>query len=353
MAADPGGSGGRLGRFRPLDRITSIKFKLSIVIVAAVAVAAAMSQVGFKYGWPVWLRPLVAAGVALIMAQLLGRGMTRPLRQMASAARRLATGDYSAPVTTGGRDEVGQLATAFTSMSEQLAMADRSRRDLIANVSHELRTPISALQATLENLQDGVIQGSPDVLANMHGHVERLGQLVHDLLELSRLEAGESPLTLERVELAELCEQVADEAVARREGAEVDVTIVPPDLAIAADPLRLRQVLDNLVHNGLRHGGTRVELDAQRTVTGVQIVIADNGPGIPPEERRRVFERFYRVDQARAEDTGGFGLGLAIVGWIVALHGGQVRADANEPHGCRMVVDLPSERFSPKATATR
>lgn len=329
--------------FRPLDRVTSIKFKLSIVIVAAVAVAATMSQVGLKLGWPVWIRPLIAAGVALIMAQLLGKGMTKPLRQMAAAARRLAKGDYSARVTTNARDEVGQLARAFGSMSEQLATSDRQRRDLIANVSHELRTPLTALQATLENLQDGVIQESPEVLTTMHGHVERLGRLVHDLLELSRLEAGESPLTPERVDLAELIDEVADEAMLHHEHARVEVAVDPPDLWVTADPMRLRQVLGNLVHNGLRHGGRHVTISARRQGSEVRLEVADDGPGIPEAERERVFERFYRVDHARSTNDAGFGLGLAIVGWIIALHGGRVRAEANQPHGCRMVVELPDQ----------
>lgn len=337
--------------FRPLDRVTSIKFKLSIVIVAAVAVAAAMSQVGLKLGWPVWLRPVIAAVVALIMAQLLGKGMTKPLRQMAAAARRLAKGDYSATVTTNARDEVGQLARAFASMSAQLATADRQRRELIANVSHELRTPLTALQATLENVQDGVIEESPEVLATMHGHVERLARLVHDLLELSRLEAGESPLTLERVELAELFEDVADEARAHHDGMQIEVSVLPADLAVAGDPMRLRQVLGNLVHNGRRHGGRTVTMTARRTGSSVRLEIADDGPGIPEAERERVFERFYRVDHARSADGGGFGLGLAIVGWIVALHGGEVRAEANEPTGCRMVVDLPDRPIANTAGA--
>jgi signal transduction histidine kinase len=330
----------RIRAVRPLARISSIKLKLSIVIVAAVAVAAAMSQVGLRLGWPVWLRPLVAAGVALIMAQLLGRGMTRPLREMAGAARRLARGDYTVRVETNSTDEVGELAAAFASMSRQLAKSDQLRRDLVANVSHELRTPISALQATLENLQDGVIQGSPEVLATMHGHVERLGRLVGDLLELSRLEAGESPLHREQVELGEVLEDVADEVRGHYEGAAVTTRVEPSDLKVDADPVRLRQLLGNLAHNGLRHGGRSLEILARRTQGSVRFEVGDDGPGIPEHERARVFERFYRVDHSRSNGSG-FGLGLAIVKWIVALHGGEVRAEANTPRGCRMVVELP------------
>jgi signal transduction histidine kinase len=330
----------RLGGIRPLDRITSIKVKLSVVIVAAVAVAAAMSQVGFRLGWPVWLRPVIAAAVALVMAQLIGRGMTKPLREMAAAARRVARGDYTVRVETESADEVGQLAEAFRSMSDQLAKADRQRRDLVANVSHELRTPITALQATLENLQDGVIQGSPEVLATMHGHVDRLGRVVADLLELSRLEAGESPLKLESVSVVDLLDDAADDARGHHEGARIDVTVDPPDLVAVMDPMRIGQVLGNFLDNAFRHGGTRAWVSASREGDRVRLEVADDGPGIPPDERVRVFERFYRVDQARRATGSGFGLGLAIVGWIVALHGGDVCAEANEPRGCRMVVHL-------------
>ena len=331
----------RLGGIRPLDRITSIKVKLSVVIVAAVAVAAAMSQVGFRLGWPVWLRPLIAAGVALVMAQLLGRGMTRPLREMASAARRLARGDYSARIATESRDEVGQLAAAFRTMSEQLATADRQRRDLVANVSHELRTPITALQATLENLQDGVIHGSPEVLTTMHGHVERLGRVVADLLELSRLEAGESPLKLERVSVADLLDEAVDDAMSHREGADIETSVEPADLVAELDPMRVGQVLGNFIDNAFRHGGSRAWVSARADGDALVLEVADDGPGIPEEERVQVFDRFYRADRPRSSDERGFGLGLAIVRWIVALHGGEVRAEENQPRGCRMVVRLP------------
>lgn len=344
MKADEQPRRDRLGGIRPLDRITSIKVKLSVVIVAAVAVAAAMSQVGFRLGWPVWLRPLIAAGVALIMAQLLGRGMTRPLREMAAAARRLARGDYGVRVQTESRDEVGQLAAAFRSMSEQLAKADRQRRDLVANVSHELRTPISALQATVENLQDGVTTGSPEVLAAMHGHVQRLGRVVADLLELSRLEAGESPLKLEQLAVADLLDEAAEDARSVHEGAQIDITVDPPDLSVEVDPVRLGQVLGNFVDNAFRHGGSRVWMSAARDAGGIRLEVADDGPGIPEEERVRVFERFYRVDPTRRANGPGFGLGLAIVGWIVALHGGEVHAEENTPQGCRMVVHLPERQ---------
>jgi signal transduction histidine kinase len=120
----------------------------------------------------------------------------------------------------------------------------------------------------------------------------------------------------------------------------VSVVVAPVDLTVDADPHRLTQVLANLVDNALRHGGTRAQISARRDGGDVRIEVADDGPGIPEADRARVFERFYRRG-GRTEGSG-FGLGLAIVGWIVALHEGRVWAEANEPHGCRMVVCLPA-----------
>ena len=166
---------------RPLDRLPSIKLKLGVVILAGVAVSTTVSVVGYHWGWPVGLRPLVAAVLSIGLVQLLSRGMTSPLREMASAAQAMAKGDYDRPVTATSHDEVGDLARAFNEMAAELAEVDRMRRDLVANVSHELRTPLGALRATLENLVDGVQPSDEQALAAMLRQVERLGRLVEQL----------------------------------------------------------------------------------------------------------------------------------------------------------------------------
>ena len=138
--------------------------KFSIVIVAAIGTAVVTSQVGYSLGWPIWIRPTIAAAVSIVAVQFLARGMTRPLSDMAVAARHMANGDYEQRVHTSSVDEVGQLATAFNRMAESVADADRQQRDLIGNVSHELRTPITGLRATIENIiKRTVLSGSPRV----------------------------------------------------------------------------------------------------------------------------------------------------------------------------------------------
>src|SRR5688572_13777721 len=197
---------------RPLDRVGSIKLKLGLVIVAAVAVSALVSTVGLRLGIDVWLRPIIAAALSLLLVQVLSRGMTSPLREMAAAAEAMANGDHARPITASSRDEVGQLARAFNDMTAQLDEVDRQRRDLVANVSHELRTPIGALQAMLENLVDGVEPPDDEALRTMLRQVERLSRLVAQLLDLSRLEAGTIPLQRSNFPVAGLLADAAAES---------------------------------------------------------------------------------------------------------------------------------------------
>jgi signal transduction histidine kinase len=178
---------------RPLDFLGSIKLKLGVVIVAAVAITVAVVAVGDRLGLGPLLAGIAAVALALALVQVLAHGMTYPLREMVTAARAMARGDYGRRVTATSRDEVGELARAFNSMAAELAEVDRMRRDLVANVSHELRTPIGALRATLENMVDGVEPVERPALESMLRQVERLGALVAQLLELSKLESGAVP----------------------------------------------------------------------------------------------------------------------------------------------------------------
>jgi len=179
---------------RPLDRLTSIKTKLGVVIVATVVGTVAVLSLGRRAGLDLEWRVLLAAALGLAMVQFLARGMTSPLREMAAASSAMARGDYGRRVRATSRDEVGELARAFNAMAAELADVDRMRRDLVANVSHELRTPIGALQALLENLADGVEDPDPAALRTALAQTERLGRLVEQLLDLSRLESGKLPL---------------------------------------------------------------------------------------------------------------------------------------------------------------
>jgi signal transduction histidine kinase len=310
---------------RPLDPLPSIKLKLGTVIVAALVVTVVV--VGFGSRWlTLWVVVPVAAVLSLAVVQILARGMTAPLRAMVREATRLAQGETHEHVTATSRDEVGELARAFNHMADELAAADRMRRDLVANVSHELRTPTSALHGVIENLLDGVEQPSEEVLAGLLAQVGRLERLIAQLLDLSRLEAGVITLDRRTVAVGELVE---------------------PQLTVDGDRDRLMEVLTNLLANALRHSpaDAPVDVTAQSRDDSIVIAVADHGDGVPADEAERVFERFHRTDGGRAAADGGAGLGLAIARWITDLHGGSIRVDRDYNDGCRMLLTLP--RHSP------
>ncbi|WP_246075614.1 sensor histidine kinase, partial [Nonomuraea terrae] len=325
---------------RPLDFLGRIKVKLGIVIVLAVATAFVVNEVGINSGLSREVRIAVAVVLALIMVQVLAMGMTKPLREMARAAQTIAKGSYTLRVLATSRDEVGELARAFNAMAADLGEVDRQRRELVANVSHELRTPITGLRAILENVVDGVSAADPVTMRTALAQTERLGRLVAQLLDLSRLDSGTRLIEAEDVEPAALVEQAVLEASLAREDVVIQAA-VPDDLVVRADPDLLAQVLSNLLDNAVRHSppGGSVTVGGSAEGDGIRLVVADSGPGIPAESRARVFERFSRLDAGRAADAGGAGLGLAIVKEIVELHGGSIRID--DCAGCRMVVDLP------------
>jgi signal transduction histidine kinase len=296
--------------------------------------------------WQFLLVGVVAATVSLAVARQMARGMTQPLRDMASAARRMETGDYSVRVQTRSRDEVGRLAAAFNRMSAELGNLEQSRRDLVANVSHELKTPITAIRAHLENLLDGVERPDPATLGVMLAQVERLGRLVDQLLDLSRLESGEVPLRIEALPLQPLVDDLISEIDVALPGRGVRVrNDVPGDLpALSADRERVHQVLFNLVDNAVRFtpAGGSVTVSARRLNGSVEVAVSDTGAGIPPEHLPRLFERFYRADPARAREGGGTGIGLAIARSVVEAHGGQIRARSEPGRGSVFTFDLPS-----------
>ncbi|WP_422114927.1 sensor histidine kinase [Brachybacterium sp. UNK5269] len=331
-AADRAGAPGRRRvperlDVRPLDRFRSFKVKLGVLVAASVTVAALLTQVSIRAGIEPLLALALVVVIALVFTQLLARGMTSPLREMTSAARAMARGDYSQPVRATSRDEVGQLAAAFSTMASELEQTDRMRRDLVANVSHELRTPVAGLRAQLENLVDGVTQPDPAALEVALTETERLSELVDHLLDLSRLDAGVVELDVEDVELTPFLHEVVDAAAMATGGRDVRwiVEVEPPGLSVTADAARLHQVIHNLLENAARHSpaGGRIHIAARRGAgDGVQIDVHDEGPGIAREDRSRVFERFQRGGSA--DSSGGTGLGLAIARWAVGLHGGTI-----------------------------
>jgi two-component system sensor histidine kinase BaeS len=292
-----------------------------------------------------WRAALLGILVAAVLGVLVARYLTAPLRQMAVAAARIGQGDLNQQVPVPSQDELGRLARAFNAMIADLRRLEDSRRHLMADIAHELGTPLSVLQANLEGMLDGVIETTQERLAAVHTQVRLLARLVSDLRDLSLAQAGRLVLDRRPTDVAALVAEAAAVMLpyATDRGVTVESRIAgAPWLNVDRD--RMLQVVHNLLDNAIRHtpsGGT-VVAGLEPGPGQVRLWVQDSGPGIPPEEVDRIFDRFYRLDPARSRSRGGTGLGLAIVKSLVEAHGGRVWAESQPGRGSRFVIALPA-----------
>ena len=293
-----------------------------------------------------WIALLVGI-LGILFGVVMGRTLTAPLRHLAEAAQAIGARDFSRRVEARGTEEVREVAQAFNKMVDDLEQAEILRRNLLADVAHELRTPLSVVQGNLRAILDEVYPMEQEEIARLYDQTRLLGRLVEDLHELAQAEAKQLPLNLRPVELGELVRDVVETFGPAAQAEEINLSMdIPDDLpAVQVDPARMTQVLHNLLSNALRHtpsGGT-VSVSAGRGEDSVWLAVQDTGEGIPLEDLSHVFDRFYRVDRARARGTGGTGLGLAIVRAIVEMHGGKVWADSDgvPGHGSRFTIQIP------------
>lgn len=291
---------------------------------------------------------LGAMALALLLAVLLAQGLTRPIHQLTRATRALAHGDLSQQVQVTGNDEVGELAASFNQMAAALAEGEKQRQQLLADVAHELRTPLSVMRGHLEAMLDGVFEATPENLTLVHEETLLLGRLVEELRTLSLAEAGQLPLNLSQVDIADLARQAAAafDPLAEAEGIRLLVDLPPALPPVSADPARIQQALGNLLSNALRHVGQAaahptVRLSAMAVSQAVRVSISDNGPGLTPEAQRHVFDRFWRADAARSREQGGSGLGLAICKGIISAHSGRIWVESTPGQGATFTFELP------------
>jgi two-component system, OmpR family, phosphate regulon sensor histidine kinase PhoR len=250
----------------------------------------------------------------------------------------------AAPVLRGG----GGGAVLVLHEITDLRRADQIRRDFVANVSHELRTPLTAIRGYVEALLDDRSDSADakKFLEIIARHSERMERLVSDLLRLARLDARQEALDLASCDLQQLFDTVIADVAQTAEGKHQQITTTVDEAGsrVTADPAKLHDVLRNLVENAVHYSpqNAAIRLEATHQNGVVRISVSDSGPGLPPDDLSRVFERFYRVDKSRAR-PGGTGLGLAIVRHLVELHGGQAVAENRPEGGARFVITLPNQ----------
>ena len=234
-----------------------------------------------------------------------------------------------------------------------IRLLERVRRDFVANISHELRTPVSVVRASAETLLDGALEDpvhGRGFVEQIERHATRMGNIIEGLLDLARLEAGQQSLAKEPVNLRASALRAVDLAQAQAKARNIVVQVAIPEAATAfADTKGIDQILSNLLENAVKYSGENgsVVLDAESRGGWVRVLVSDDGPGISPDHRERVFERFYRIDKGRSRDTGGSGLGLAIVKHLALAMGGTVGIEPRDPRGSVFWVRLPAGRELP------
>jgi two-component system OmpR family sensor kinase/two-component system sensor histidine kinase BaeS len=315
------------------------------LFLSAIGLATLVSNVVGRYapGAQVRFPPFAILAVVFVVAlvAIAARRIAFPLGDIVAAANRVADGDFSARITEHGPPTVRTVGAAFNSMAERLEAQDRQRRNLMADIAHELRTPLSVIQGRLEGLLDGVYPRDDATLNTVIEETRLLARLVEDLRTLANAESGTLTLQKEPTDFGILVQDVVGSFSG--EAAERNVTLrfnAPAELPLVSiDPLRIREVVVNLLSNALRHtpGGGAVSIAAASRASHIVVSVADTGSGIPGDELPKVFERFYKGRTSR-----GSGLGLTIARNLVAAHGGEIRAENQQGSGAIITFTLPA-----------
>jgi two-component system, OmpR family, sensor histidine kinase BaeS len=282
--------------------------------------------------------------LTLSLTYLLTRWVLRPLSRITDITRQVADGNYSERVNVASRYEVGQLASAFNHMADNLEKIERLRKNMVADIAHELRTPLTNLRGYLEGLSDAVIPPDPETFRMLEQEVLRLVNLVEDLQQLARADAARAFLDRRELSLHELLMQIMELYRPNFQDKEIEVRwrLEPGSDTVTADRDKLLQAIRNLADNAWKYTPRRgtVTVSARRTADGIRTVFANSGAVIVEKDLPFLFERFFRADRSRSRDAGGAGIGLAIVKELIEAHGGTVGAES-DGNGTRVWFCLP------------
>ena len=292
----------------------------------------------------------ISAAAILLLCSLLcwvlAKRITGPIEDISEAARRLGSGDFTARAPVDGCVELADFATTFNNMAARLQTIDNSRGQFMGNIAHELRTPMTTIKGFIDGMLDGTIptEENQRYLAIVSQETGRLARLVQNMLDITKLEAGEVPIHAKTYDLWQTVTDVVLSDEQRIEDGKIDIQgLGGPPLMIYADPDFVHQVVYNIVDNAIKFtpaGGT-ISFNAEKHGNMVEVHIENTGAGIAPEALPFVFERFYKEDRSRGMNTRGSGLGLHICKILINLSGGQIHAESEEGKWCRFVFTLP------------
>lgn len=293
----------------------------------------------------------ISAAAILLLCSLLcwvlARRITGPIEDISEAARRLGSGDFTARAPVDGCVELADFATTFNNMAMRLQTIDNSRGQFMGNIAHELRTPMTTIKGFIDGMLDGTIppEENHHYLTIVSQETGRLARLVQNMLDITKLEAGEVPIRAQNYDLWKTVTDVVLSDEQRIEDGKIDIQgLGGPPLMIFADPDFVHQVVYNIVDNAIKFTpeGGAISFAAQKKGNMVEVSIQNTGAGIAPEALPFVFERFYKEDRSRGMNTRGSGLGLHICKILINLSGGKIHAESEEGKWCRFVFTLPA-----------
>lgn len=289
---------------------------------------------------------IISVLIAIFLGVLFSNQITKPLKKLMAGIKQLGSGNTSYRVDISSSGEFSQLAIAFNEMSKQIEENEKVRKNLMADVAHELRTPLSILAGKIESIQEGVINPSQEVMAQLGDEVYRLGRLVSNLQQLSLAEAGKLPLNRIEVNLNELIEQVKNNFQWIKDEKNIDIILnSEKEFICNIDSDRFKQVIINILGNAIHYtpenGKINIIITEDILDNMAVIKISDNGPGISEDQLRHIFDRFYRTDNSRSRDEGGTGLGLSIAKGYIEAHGGKIMVESEIGKGSTFIIKIP------------
>jgi len=295
----------------------------------------------------VFLSAVVTFLIALLLGTILSRTITRPIRELTSATHNMANGNFDQQVPVRSQDEIGELASSFNKMNNDLAHSFNLRKQMTADIAHELRTPLSLIIGHAEAVHDGVLLPSHENFEIIREEANRLEQLVNDLRTLSLADAGELSVEFQLVNVNKLISELQARYITPFNQKRITLKLKPAPVTLQAnlDPTRFMQVLTNILDNALRYTPEEghVVISAIQIENKIEISIKDNGEGVTPDEAAHLFDRFYRADPSRTResDNGGSGLGLAIAKSIIEMHKGLIWVESEKGKGMKTIIHLP------------
>lgn len=311
--------------FSPVNEITSSITRMNLII------------------WGISLIAMILSGFFIYINSL---RISKPIKEIDSAAKKIASGEETKDLKVVSQDEIGQLALTFNYMKDKLAETESMRREFIASVSHDLKTPLMSINGFIEGIIDGVIEPEEykESFKIIKSETSRLMKLTNDILQLSKIQSGVLQLSKSYLPVRELLESIVNNAATITNDKDISIELnCDNDLKVYADRDRLQQILVNLISNSIKYSHDRVNINiiAVNKENNVEFRVIDKGVGIEKDKLKLIFEKFYRVEKSRYSKTGGTGLGLSIVKNLIELHGGSIYVKSEVDKGTEMVFTIP------------